>query len=199
MKLLSVIRATKSNRRLWALALAGILLSSATFDSFAQSLPQLMHSASGDYFIDGTVNNELVKSPTPYIFTTTKNIDIEGGKDTKADLSANNIVTSNINSKDDHDWFRVHLDAGKTYGFEAVSKNPSDKLFVHLGLKTYDGLTNIANPRNVVDSMDNTGNVHSKMTLSPVASDTYYIDVYGMTSAKIPSCSGDYTLSYKVI
>ena len=154
---------------------------------------------SGDYFIDGTVNNELVKSPTPYIFTTTKNIDIEGGKDTKADLSANNIVTSNINSKDDHDWFRVHLDAGKTYGFEAVSKNPSDKLFVHLGLKTYDGLTNIANPRNVVDSMDNTGNVHSKMTLSPVASDTYYIDVYGMTSAKIPSCSGDYTLSYKVI
>ena len=34
MKLLSVIGATKSNWRLWTLALAGIQLSFATFDSF---------------------------------------------------------------------------------------------------------------------------------------------------------------------
>ncbi|MEI6716832.1 MAG: TolC family protein [Betaproteobacteria bacterium] len=45
MKLLSVIGATKSNWRLWTLALAGIQLSFATFDSFAQSLPKLMNLA----------------------------------------------------------------------------------------------------------------------------------------------------------
>ena len=47
MKLLSVIKATKSNWRLWTLALAATPLSFATFtfDSFAQSLPKLMNSA----------------------------------------------------------------------------------------------------------------------------------------------------------
>ena len=45
MKLLSINRASRSNRRLWTLALAGIQLSFATFGSFAQSLPKLMNSA----------------------------------------------------------------------------------------------------------------------------------------------------------
>ena len=158
-----------------------------------------MAQKTGDYFIDATVaNNYAVTRDTPTQVTSSLR-DIEGNIDTDANLSVNNLITSNINSKSDHDWFRVQLDALKTYEFEAVSKNPSDKLFVHLGLKSYNGLMNIDYPRNVVDSMDKTGNVHSKMTLSPVASDTYYIDVYGMTSAKIPSCSGDYTLSYHVI
>jgi hypothetical protein len=158
-----------------------------------------MAQKTGDYFIDATVaHNYAVIRGTP-TQVTSRLRDIEGDIQTDADLSVNNLITSNINSKSDHDWFRVQLDAGKTYEFEAVSKNPSDKLFVHLGLKSYNGLMNIDYPRNVVDSMDKTGNVHSKMTLSPVASDTYYIDVYGMTTAKIPSCSGDYTLSYHVI
>ena len=162
-----------------------------------------MAQKTGDYFIDVTDTNFIavnaVKRDVPTRVVTSKLTDIEGSIATCADLSVNNLITSNINSKSDHDWFRVQLDAGKTYEFEAVSKNPSDKLFVHLGLKSYNGLMNIDYPRNVVDSMDKTGNVHSKMTLSPVASDTYYIDVYGMTTARIPSCSGDYTLSYHVI
>jgi hypothetical protein len=158
-----------------------------------------MAQKTGDYFIDATVaHNYAVIRGTP-TQVTSRLRDIEGDIQTDADLSVNNLITSNINSKSDHDWFRVQLDAGKTYEFEAVSKNPSDKLFVHLGLKSYNGLINIDRLRDVIDSMDKTGNVHSKMTLSPVASDTYYIDVYGMTTARIPSCSGDYTLSYHVI
>jgi len=45
MKLLSVIGANNLNWRLWTLALAAAPLSFATFDSFAQSLPNLMNSA----------------------------------------------------------------------------------------------------------------------------------------------------------
>ena len=162
-----------------------------------------MAQKTGDYFIDVTDTNFIavnaVKRDVPTRVVTSKLTDIEGSIATCADLSVNNLITSNIYDKNDHDWFKVQLDAGKTYEFEAVSKNPSDKLFVHLGLKNYNGLMNIDYPRNVVDSMDKTGNVHSKMTLSPVASDTYYIDVYGMSSFKTAPCSGDYTLSYHVI
>ena len=158
-----------------------------------------MAQKTGDYFIDATVaNNIAVNRDTPTQVTSSLR-DIEGDSTTNADLSVNNLITSNIYNKNDHDWFKVKLDAGKTYEFEAVSKNPSDKLFVHLGLKNYNGLMNVNNPRDVIDSMDKTGNVHSKMTWAPAASDTYYIDVYGMSSFKNTPCSGDYTLSYHVI
>jgi hypothetical protein len=159
-----------------------------------------MAQKTGDYFIDATVaHNYAVIRDTPTQVTSSLR-DIEGDSNTHANLSVNNLITSNINSKSDHDWFKVQLDARKTYEFEAVSKNPSDKLLVHLGLKNYNGLMNIDRSRDVVDSMDKTGNVHSKMTLSPVASDTYYIDVYALTGFKNTLFSGgDYTLSYHVI
>ena len=155
---------------------------------------------SGDYFIDATVDNELVKTSTSYQLKTTKNIDIEGNIGTMADLSIDNVITSNINSKSDHDWFRVQLDALKTYEFEALSKNPSDRLPVHLSLKSYNGLVELNNPRNVVDSIDKAGNFHSKMTWTPVTSDTFYIDVYAATGFKnTPFSGGDYKLSYHII
>ena len=168
----------------------------------AQENQIFMAQKTGDYFIDATDTNFIavnaVKRDVP-TRVTSKLTDIEGSIATCADLSVNNLITSNIYDKSDHDWFRVQLDAGKTYEFEAVSKNPSDKLFVHLGLKNYNGLMNVNNPRDVIDSLDKTGNVHSKMTWAPAASDTYYIDVYGMSSFKNTPCSGDYTLSYHVI
>ena len=155
---------------------------------------------SGDYFIDATVDNELVKTSTSYQLKTTKNIDIEGNIGTMADLSIDNVITSNINSKSDHDWFRVQLDALKTYEFEALSKNPSDRLPVRLSLKSYNGLVELNNPRNVVDSIDKAGNFHSKMTWTPVTSDTFYIDVYAATGFKnTPFSGGDYKLSYHII
>ena len=155
---------------------------------------------SGDYFIDATVDNELVKTSTSYQLKTTKNIDIEGNIGTMADLSIDNVITSNIISKSDHDWFRVQLDALKTYEFEALSKNPSDRLPVHLSLKSYNGLVELNNPRNVVDSIDKAGNFHSKMTWTPVTSDTFYIDVYAATGFKnTPFSGGDYKLSYHII
>ena len=152
----------------------------------------------GNYFIDATLRDRST-SEMSYTLITTKNKDIEGSKDTYADLSINTDITSNINSKSDHDWFRVELDAWKTYKFEASSKNPSDRLPVHLSLKSYTGLVQLNNNLNVVDSIDKTGNFHSKMTWTPVASDTYYIDVYAATGSKNTPCNGDYSLRYYVI
>jgi len=158
-----------------------------------------MAQKTGDYFIDATVaNNYAVNRDTPTQVTSSLR-DIEGDSNTHANLSVNNLITSNINSKSDHDWFKVQLDAGKTYEFEAVSKNPSDRLSVYLELKNYDGSSYNQRAKQASDFIDKTGNTHIKMTWAPLNSDTYYIDVYGLSSNRHPWCSGDYTLSYHVI
>jgi len=158
-----------------------------------------MAQKTGDYFIDATVaNNYAVNRDTPTQVTSSLR-DIEGDSNTHANLSVNNLITSNINSKSDHDWFKVQLDAGKTYEFEAVSKNPSDRLSVYLELKNYDGSSYNHRAKQASDFIDKTGNTHIKMTWAPLNSDTYYIDVYGLSSNRHPWCSGDYTLSYHVI
>jgi hypothetical protein len=158
-----------------------------------------MAQKTGDYFIDATVaHNYAVIRDTPTQVTSSLR-DIEGDSNTHANLSVNNLITSNINSKSDHDWFRVQLDAGKTYEFEAVSKNPSDRLSVYLELKNYDGSSYNHRAKQASDFIDKTGNTHIKMTWAPLNSDTYYIDVYGLSSNRHPWCSGDYTLSYHVI
>lgn len=158
-----------------------------------------MAQKTGDYFIDATVaHNYAVIRDTPTQVTSSLR-DIEGDSNTHANLSVNNLITSNINSKSDHDWFKVQLDAGKTYEFEAVSKNPSDRLSVYLELKNYDGSSYNQRAKQASDFIDKTGNTHIKMTWAPLNSDTYYIDVYGLSSNRHPWCSGDYTLSYHVI
>ena len=158
-----------------------------------------MAQKTGDYFIDATVaHNYAVIRGTPTQVTSSLR-DIEGNSETHANLSVNNLITSNINSKSDHDWFKVQLDAGKTYEFEAVSKNPSDRLSVYLELKNYDGSSYKHRAKQASDFIDKTGNTHIKMTWAPLNSDTYYIDVYGLSSNRHPWCSGDYTLSYHVI
>jgi hypothetical protein len=152
---------------------------------------------SGDYFIDGTVNNELVKSPTPYIFTTTKNIDIEGGKDTKANLSINTVITSNLYDERDHDWFKVNLDTNKKYQFDLQKASTSSNLDTYLRLRDSNGKELAFNDDHVdIDDFEHPGFNHdSQLIYTAKTSGNYYIDAASYKE----QTSAAYTLSYKVI
>ena len=143
---------------------------------------------SGDYFIDATVNNELVTSPMSYQLRTVKNRDIENGKDTMAELSINTVITSNLYESRDHDWFKVQLEANKQYQFDLQKASKNSNLDTYLRLRDSNG-------KELVFNDDFGGSLDSRLTYKSAASGDYYIDAASYSERT----SGAYTLSYKVI
>ena len=145
---------------------------------------------SGTYFIDATVNNDLITSSTPYQLRTTKNRDIEKSVKTMADLSINTVITSNLYDNQDHDWFKVSLLKNKKYQFDLRKGSESSSLDTYLRLQDSNGKELASH-----DDIDGSYDRDSRLIYSSAASGSYYIDVASWAEKS----SGTYALSYKII
>jgi hypothetical protein len=156
-----------------------------------------MAQKTGDYFIDATVaNNYAVTRDTPTQVTSSLR-DIEGDSTTDANLSVNNLITSNLYDKSDHDWFKVSLDANKKYQFDLQKASTSSNLDTYLRLRDSNGKELAFNDDHVdIDDFEHPGFNHdSQLIYTAKTSGNYYIDAASYKE----QTSGAYTLSYKVI
>jgi hypothetical protein len=140
----------------------------------------------GDYFIEATLDNPSTGKTQFELFTRLN--DIEGSKSTNADLSINAVVTSNLFCMQDHDWFRVSLDANKKYQFDLRKESPGQDLDTFLRVRDSNG-------NQLAYDDDSGGNNNSRLLYKPLTSGNYYIDA----ASWYEGSSGAYTLSYKVI
>ena len=144
----------------------------------------------GIYFIDATVNNDLITSSTPYQLRTTKNRDIEKSIKTMADLSINTVITSNLYDNQDHDWFKVSLLKNKKYQFDLRKGSESSSLDTYLRLQDSNGKELASH-----DDIDGSYDRNSRLIYSSAASGSYFVDVASWAEKS----SGTYALSYKII
>jgi hypothetical protein len=148
-----------------------------------------MAQKTGDYFIDATVANYYAVNKATHTQVTSSLRDIEGDSTTDANLSVNNLITSNLYDKSDHDWFKVSLDANKKYQFDLrkeASLSPNLDMFLRL---------RDSNGNQLAYDDDSGGSNNSRLLYKPLTSGNYYIDAASWNEGS----SGAYTLSYKVI
>lgn len=151
-----------------------------------KTIETFLANKAGDYYMDAnvvgssTANNYVLSSTT---------LDVEGDSTTKACLSANSKIINRLDNHQDHDWYRVTLDAGKTYQFDMQRSAFSNSLDTYLRLRDINGNQLAFNDDISVKNTD------SRLTYKATTSGEYFLDAASYAQAS----SGDYSLSYKVI
>jgi hypothetical protein len=154
--------------------------------SISQNNQTFLAQKTGDYFIDARIDRS--SDTTPYELHTNLK-DVEGDYSTKATLNINNVVSSSINLRGDHDYFKVFLDANQKYQFDMNRTSASNPLDSYLRL--FD-----SNQKKVAYNDDvNESSPDSRMVYRPSVSGLYYLDAGAFGDGTI----GDYSLSYKII
>ena len=115
---------------------------------------------------------------------------MEGDRSTKAVLEENNLIFNKLDTKADHDWYRVSLLAGKNYQFDMKKTTAG-----YGGLDTFLNLRDLNGK--VLASHDDISmqNRDSRLVYFNTLKGDYFIDA----SSWSEKSSGDYSLSYKVI
>lgn len=97
--------------------------------------------------------------------------DVPGGSGTTVSLSAGGRVNGVIEVRNDHDWYRVTLEAGKTYTFStAAATTGGASADTTLTLRNASG-------GQLATNDDFGGSLFSSITFTAGTSGTYYIDV----------------------
>ena len=142
---------------------------------------------SGDYFIDALA--AIADTNTNFVLSSVKK-EVEGNRSTNAVLEENNLIFNKLDTKADHDWYRVSLLAGKNYQFDMkkTTAGPAG-LDAFLNLRDLNG--------KVLASHDDISmqNRDSRLVYFNTLKGDYFIDA----SSWSEKSSGAYTLSYKVI
>jgi hypothetical protein len=154
----------------------------------------------------GTVNSQITYTPTStgsyflavagYLYSTgsyslgatditpAPGADIAGNAQTAAALAVGGSSSSTVGFAYDHDWFRIDLQAGHQYRFNAVGAQGLDTT---LALRDAAGIQLAFND-------DFGGTYNSQITYTATSTASYYLDVAGYGSL-----TGGYNLSSAVI
>ena len=117
---------------------------------------------------------------------------------TTGEVDVGGSVTGNIGSDGDHDWFKVELEAGKTYQIDMEGSDTSSGTLINPQLRNIrdssgNEVTGI-DIENDIDDIEDEDEYNSRAVFTPTAAGTYYLvasDGYGLT--------GTYTLSVREV
>ena len=158
-----------------------------TINQITKKTHTFLVNKSGDYFIDALA--AIADTNTNFVLSSVKK-EVEGNRSTKAALEENNLIFNKLDTKADHDWFRVSLLAGKNYQFDMKKTTAG-----YGGLDTFLNLRDLNGK--VLASHDDISmqNRDSRLVYFNTLKGDYFIDA----SSWSEKSSGDYSLSYKVI
>ena len=158
-----------------------------TINQITKKTHTFLANKSGDYFIDALA--AIADTNTNFVLSSVKK-EVEGDRSTKAVLEENNLIFNKLDTKADHDWYRVSLLAGKNYQFDMKKTTAG-----YGGLDTFLNLRDLNGK--VLASHDDISmqNRDSRLVYFNTLKGDYFIDA----SSWSEKSSGDYSLSYKVI
>ena len=158
-----------------------------TINQITKKTHTFLANKSGDYFIDALA--AIADTNTNFVLSSVKK-EVEGNRSTNAALEENNLIFNKLETKADHDWFRVSLLAGKNYQFDMKKTTAG-----YGGLDTFLNLRDLNGK--VLASHDDISmqNRDSRLVYFNTLKGDYFIDA----SSWSEKSSGDYSLSYKVI
>ena len=158
-----------------------------TINQITKKTHTFLVNKSGDYFIDALA--AIADTNANFVLSSVKK-EVEGNRSTNAALEENNLIFNNLETKADHDWYRVSLLAGKNYQFDMKKTTAG-----YGGLDTFLNLRDLNGK--VLASHDDISmqNRDSRLVYFNTLKGDYFIDA----SSWSEKSSGDYSLSYKVI
>jgi hypothetical protein len=158
-----------------------------TINQITKKTHTFLVNKSGDYFIDALA--AIADTNTNFVLSSVKK-EVEGNRSTNAVLEENNLIFNKLDTKADHDWYRVSLLAGKNYQFDMKKTTAG-----YGGLDTFLNLRDLNGK--VLASHDDISmqNRDSRLVYFNTLKGDYFIDA----SSWSEKSSGDYSLSYKVI
>jgi hypothetical protein len=159
----------------------------ASYKISTKSTLSFLVNKSGDYFIDALAATAVTN--TNFVLSSVKK-EVEGSRLTNAVLEENNLIFNKLETKADHDWFRVSLLAGKNYQFDMKKTTAG-----YGGLDTFLNLRDLNGK--ILASNDDISpqNFDSRLVYFNTQKGDYFIDAASYRDQS----SGAYTLSYKVI
>jgi hypothetical protein len=158
-----------------------------TINQITKKTHTFLANKSGDYFIDALA--AIADTNANFVLSSVKK-EVEGNRSTNAVLEENNLIFNKLDTKADHDWYRVSLLAGKNYQFDMKKTTAGNG-----GLDTFLNLRDLNGK--VLASHDDISmqNRDSRLVYFNTLKGDYFIDA----SSWSEKSSGDYSLSYKVI
>jgi hypothetical protein len=158
-----------------------------TINQITKKTHTFLANKSGDYFIDALA--AIADTNANFVLSSVKK-EVEGDRSTKAVLEENNLIFNKLDTKADHDWYRVSLLAGKNYQFDMKKTTAG-----YGGLDTFLNLRDLNGK--VLASHDDISmqNRDSRLVYFNTQKGDYFIDAASYRDQS----SGAYTLSYKVI
>ena len=158
-----------------------------TINQITKKTHTFLANKSGDYFIDALA--AIADTNANFVLSSVKK-EVEGNRSTNAVLEENNLIFNKLDTKADHDWYRVSLLAGKNYQFDMKKTTAG-----YGGLDTFLNLRDLNGK--VLASHDDISmqNRDSRLVYFNTLKGDYFIDA----SSWSEKSSGDYSLSYKVI
>ena len=158
-----------------------------TINQITKKTHTFLVNKSGDYFIDALA--AIADTNANFVLSSVKK-EVEGNRSTNAALEENNLIFNKLDTKADHDWYRVSLLAGKNYQFDMKKTTAG-----YGGLDTFLNLRDLNGK--VLASHDDISmqNRDSRLVYFNTLKGDYFIDA----SSWSEKSSGDYSLSYKVI
>ena len=158
-----------------------------TINQITKKTHTFLANKSGDYFIDALA--AIADTNANFVLSSVKK-EVEGNRSTMAALEENNLIFNKLDTKADHDWYRVSLLAGKNYQFDMKKTTAG-----YGGLDTFLNLRDLNGK--VLASHDDISmqNRDSRLVYFNTLKGDYFIDA----SSWSEKSSGDYSLSYKVI
>jgi hypothetical protein len=158
-----------------------------TINQITKKTHTFLVNKSGDYFIDALAT--IADTNTNFVLSSVKK-EVEGNRSTMAVLEENNLIFNKLDTKADHDWYRVSLLAGKNYQFDMKKTTAG-----YGGLDTFLNLRDLNGK--ILASNDDISpqNFDSRLVYFNTQKGDYFIDAASYRDQS----SGDYSLSYKVI
>ena len=158
-----------------------------TINQITKKTHTFLANKSGDYFIDALA--AIADTNANFVLSSVKK-EVEGNRSTMAALEENNLIFNKLDTKADHDWYRVSLLAGKNYQFDMKKTTAG-----YGGLDTFLNLRDLNGK--VLASHDDISmqNRDSRLVYFNTQKGDYFIDAASYRDQS----SGAYTLSYKVI
>ena len=158
-----------------------------TINQITKKTHTFLANKSGDYFIDALA--AIADTNANFVLSSVKK-EVEGNRSTMAVLEENNLIFNKLDTKADHDWYRVSLLAGKNYQFDMKKTTAG-----YGGLDTFLNLRDLNGK--ILASNDDISpqNFDSRLVYFNTLKGDYFIDA----SSWSEKSSGAYTLSYKVI
>jgi hypothetical protein len=158
-----------------------------TINQITKKTHTFLANKSGDYFIDALA--AIADTNANFVLSSVKK-EVEGNRSTMAALEENNLIFNKLDTKADHDWYRVSLLAGKCYQFDMEKVTPGNG-----GLDTFLNLRDLNGK--ILASNDDISpqNFDSRLVYFNTLKGDYFIDA----SSWSEKSNGDYSLSYKVI